>query len=130
MITLINILLSRSFGNLRALKIISDWWIIFAKLHYVVFVNQGNSVTVGGLQGAKGIDNPNKGTRDYVAAVGYDPENRSYSTVICRSIDEDNNYTILGLRATGTTTGTGSVAAVTGGTQAQCDGSAGVQRLE
>ncbi|WP_050018366.1 hypothetical protein WH8501_05595 [Crocosphaera watsonii WH 8501] len=123
-------MLSRSFGNLRALKIISDWWIIFAKLHYVVFVNQGNSVTVGGLQGAKGIDNPNKGTRDYVAAVGYDPENRSYSTVICRSIDEDNNYTILGLRATGTTTGTGSVAAVTGGTQAQCDGSAGVQRLE
>ena len=98
--------------------------------HYVVFVNQGNCVTVGGLQGAKGIDNPNKGTRDYVAAVGYDPENRSYSTVICRSIDEDNNYTILGLRATGTTTGTGSVAAVTGGTQAQCDGSAGVQRLE
>ncbi|MDJ0846509.1 MAG: type IV pilin-like G/H family protein [Crocosphaera sp.] len=98
--------------------------------NYVVFVNQGNSSTVGGLQGAKGIDNQNKGTRDYVAGVGYDPTDRTYSMVICRSIDKNTNYSIVGLGATDTTIGTGTVTAVTGGTQAQCDGSAGVQKLE
>ncbi|MGK7884499.1 MAG: type IV pilin protein [Crocosphaera sp.] len=98
--------------------------------HYVVFVNQGNSSTVGGLQGAKGIDNQNKGTRDYVAGVGYDSTDRTYSMVICRSIDKNTNYSIVGLGATDSTTGTGTVTAVTGGTQAQCDSSAGVQKLE
>ncbi len=98
--------------------------------YYIVFVNDTNDFTVGGLQGAKGRNNQNKGTRDHVAGVGYDPINRTYSTVVCRSIDPTTNYTITGLTSSDPTLGTGTVAAVTGGTNAQCVQSAGVETVE
>ncbi len=98
--------------------------------HYIVFVHRDNDFRVGGLQGAKGKDNAKFGTRDYVAAVGYDSTNRTYSTVVCRSIDKENNYTILGLRSIDTDLGTGTVTSATGATQAECINEAGVETLE
>ncbi len=98
--------------------------------HYIIFVNQGNNFRVGGLQGAKGKDNRKFGTRDYVAAVGYDSINRTYSTVVCRSIDKSNNYTILGLRSIDTNLGTGRVTGARGETLAECINDAGVETLE
>ena len=98
--------------------------------YYTIFVNRTNDFTIGGLQGAKGIDNQNSGTRDYAAAVGYDPINRTYSTVICRSIDRLNNYTILGLTSTDATVGQGEVTGAEGGTRARCIQAAGVETVE
>ncbi len=98
--------------------------------YYTVFVNGTNSFTIGGLQGAKGIDNLSSGTRDYSAAVGYDPINRTYTTVVCRSIDRDNNYIIAGLESTDATVGQGVVTGAEGGTRARCIQAAGVETLE
>lgn len=98
--------------------------------YYTVFVNAANDSTIGGLQGAKGIDNQTSGTRDYSAAVGYDPLSRTYSTVVCRSIDKDNNYIIAGLTSTDVTIGQGVVTGAAGGTQARCIQAAGVETLE
>ncbi|WP_157464554.1 type IV pilin-like G/H family protein [Crocosphaera chwakensis] len=98
--------------------------------YYLVFVDSGNDLTVGGLQGAKGKNNHTNVTRDYAAAVGYDPIDRTFSTVICRSIDQTNNYTITGLTSSDPTLGTGTVAAVTGGTRAQCVHPLGVETVE
>ncbi|MDJ0661832.1 MAG: type IV pilin-like G/H family protein [Crocosphaera sp.] len=98
--------------------------------HYIVFVNATNDFTLGALQGAKGKDNATNGTRDYAAAVSYDAIARSYKTVVCRSIDQANNYEIIGLRPIDTTIGTGRVAGATGGTNAQCVQNAGVETVE
>ena len=98
--------------------------------YYTVFVHQLNSLTVGGLQGAKGKDNAGNGTRDYVAGVSYDPIKRIYSSVVCRSIDKNNEYRILGLRATDTSIGTGRVAGVIGGTQARCDQNVALETMQ
>ncbi len=97
--------------------------------YYTIFLHQLNSVTVGGLQGAKGKDNQVNGTRDYVAGVSYDSTNRIYDSVVCRSTDKNNQYNILGLRATNTTTGTGTVTGITVGTQAQCDPTVALEAL-
>ncbi|MGK7941745.1 MAG: type IV pilin protein [Crocosphaera sp.] len=98
--------------------------------YYTVFVHARNSFTVGGLQGAKGKDNRASGTRDYSAAVGYDPLNRTYSTVVCRSIDQGNTYQILGLRSIDENLGIGNVAGAEGGIRATCIQAAGVETLE
>ncbi len=98
--------------------------------HYIVFVNARNGFTVGGLQGAKGKDNQQNGTRDYAGAVSYDPLDRTYKTVVCRSIDQANNYTITGLRSIDPIIGTGNVAGAIGGTNARCDQSSGVETVE
>ncbi len=98
--------------------------------YYTVFVNLTNSFTFGGLQGAKGKDNQSSATRDYAAAVAYDPIERTYSTVVCRSIDQANRYQILGLRSIDETLGTGRVAGAEGGTRARCIEVAGVETLE
>ncbi|WP_009544418.1 type IV pilin-like G/H family protein [Crocosphaera subtropica] len=98
--------------------------------YYLGFVDSGNDFTQGGLQGAKGQNNHTNVTRDYAAAVGYDSINRTFSTVICRSIDQANNYEIAGLTSIDPTIGTGTVTAVTGGTRAQCVQSAGVETVE
>ncbi|MDJ0844052.1 type IV pilin protein [Crocosphaera sp.] len=98
--------------------------------HYIVFVNLTNSFTVGGLQGAKGKDNDKYGTRDYAAAVSYDPFDRTYKTVVCRSIAQGNKYQIIGLRSIDATIGTGRVAGVTGGNNAQCVQSSEVETVE
>lgn len=97
--------------------------------YYTIFVNAGNDATVGGLQGALGNDNAMGGTRDYAAAVGYDPLTRSFSTVVCRSTDQANQYQIAGLTSTDTTTGAGTVTGVIGGTNAQCDNILPVEEL-
>ncbi|MGB5594380.1 MAG: type IV pilin-like G/H family protein [Crocosphaera sp.] len=88
--------------------------------YYTVFVNESNDLTVGGLQGAKGKDNDISGTRDHVGAVGYDPINRTFSTVVCRSIDQANRYIIAGLESTDATLGQGTVVGAIGGTDAAC----------
>ncbi|WP_107667384.1 type IV pilin-like G/H family protein [Cyanothece sp. BG0011] len=98
--------------------------------YYLVFVDSNNDFTQGGLQGAKGIDNATNGTRDYSAAVSYDPIERTYKTVVCRSISQASNYQINRLRSQDTTLGTGRVGGVIGGTNAQCVQSAGVETVE
>lgn len=97
--------------------------------YYTIFVNSANDATVGGLQGAVGLDNTTGGTRDYAAAVGYDPINRTFSTVVCRSTDQANQYSIAGLASTDTTIGTGTVAGVIGGINARCNNSFPVEEL-
>ncbi|MDJ0731891.1 MAG: type IV pilin-like G/H family protein [Crocosphaera sp.] len=98
--------------------------------HYIVFVDPENDFAVGGLQGAKGKDNRKYGTRDYAAAVSYDPVERTYDTVVCRSIDQANNYEIDGLASFNPAIGSGRVAGATGGTSAQCVENAGVETVE
>ncbi len=98
--------------------------------HYIVFVDTDNDLTVGGLQGAKGKDNKKYGTRDYAGAVSYDPINRTYDTVVCRSIDQGSNYEIVGLASFNPAIGSGTVTGATGGTEAQCVQSAGVETVE
>ena len=97
--------------------------------YYTIFVNETNDATVGGLQGATGIDNTTGGTRDYAAAVGYDPISRTFSTVVCRSTDRTNQYRITGLASTDTTIGAGTVSGAIGGRNAQCNSSLPVEEL-
>jgi type IV pilus assembly protein PilA len=98
--------------------------------YYTVFVNETNDITVGALQGAKGKDNDVTATRDYVAAVGYDPINRTFSTVVCRSIDQANLYQIRGLESTDITLGQGKVVGATGGRRAECGEPSIVETVE
>lgn len=98
--------------------------------YYIVFVHTDNNLTQGGLQGAKGIDNAKNGTRDYAGAVSYDAISRTYDTVVCRSIDQANNYEIVGLASFNPAIGSGTVAGATGYTGAQCVHSAGVETVE
>ncbi|MGB5769595.1 MAG: hypothetical protein WBM32_06955, partial [Crocosphaera sp.] len=51
---------------------------------------------------------------------GYDPINRTFSTVVCRSIDQANRYIIAGLESTDATLGQGTVVGAIGGTDAAC----------
>jgi prepilin-type N-terminal cleavage/methylation domain-containing protein len=96
--------------------------------YYTLFVNESNDAT-GALQGALGKNNATNGTRDYAGAVGYNPSNRTFSAVVCRSIDKANQYKITGLASTDPIIGTGTVAGATGGTLAQCDTLLTVQEL-
>ncbi|MEM8777282.1 MAG: type IV pilin-like G/H family protein [Cyanobacteria bacterium P01_G01_bin.49] len=96
--------------------------------YYQVFVDGDNDETEG-RQGAFGINKASNGTRDYAAAVGYDQVNRTFSTVVCRSIDQANQYGITGLAPTDPTLGTGTVAGAMVTTNAQCDTTLPVEEL-
>lgn len=41
------------------------------------------------------VSNGKNGTRDYGAGVGYDPNTRTFSTVLCRSTDQSSKYTMI-----------------------------------
>ncbi len=100
------------------------------EIYYTVFVNETNDFDVGGLQGAKGKNNETVATRDHVGAVGYDPITRTFSSVVCRSIDQSNRYIIAGLESTDTTLGQGTVVGATGGTDATCGDASIIETIE
>ncbi|MEA5536325.1 type IV pilin-like G/H family protein [Crocosphaera sp. XPORK-15E] len=89
--------------------------------YYTIFLGEKNDDTQG-LQGAVGKENGRNATRDYAAGVGYDPDERTFSTVVCRSTDKASEYGIDGLASTDTNLGTGKVGGVIlNGTTVECD---------
>ncbi|MEA5509192.1 type IV pilin-like G/H family protein [Crocosphaera sp. UHCC 0190] len=89
--------------------------------YYIILLSEKNDDTQG-LQGAVGKDNGTNATRDYAAGVAYDPDERIFSTVVCRSTDKANQYGIDGLASKDIDLGTGKVGGVViNGTTAECD---------